>query len=95
MGERRREEDVEFGEYFVSWTFDGVRSFPGSGLGVATCASLSLLTAHNAREALACVDVQQMNCFSGMVVVFDVERGNIYVAIPKWQRYLEFLTTIW
>ena len=95
MGERRTEEYVECGEYFGSWTFDGVRSFPGSGLGVAVCASLHLLTAHNAREALACVDVEQMNCIRGMVVVVDEERGNIYAAITKWQRHLEFLTKIW
>jgi hypothetical protein len=64
-------EGVEFGEHFGSWTFDGVRRFSGSGPGVATCANLRLLAAHNAREALACADAYQMNCIREMVVFSD------------------------
>ena len=83
LGARRTEEAVEFGEYFGSWTLDGVRRFSGSRPGVATCASLRISAAHNAREALACVDVEQMNCIREMVVFFDGQTGDINVAVPK------------
>jgi len=43
----------------------------------------------------ACADAEQMNCIREMVVLFDGDRGGIYVAIHKWQRHLESLTTVW
>ena len=94
LGEWRTEEGVVFGDYFGSWTFDGERCFSESGPGLATCANLRLLTAYIARDALACVDVEQMNCIREMVVFFDGQKGDIYVAVPKWQRHFEPLTTI-
>jgi len=49
------------------------------------------LAAQNAREALACADAGQMNCIREMVVRLDREKGGFSVAIPRWQRLLEYL----
>ncbi len=43
----------------------------------------------------ACADSEQMNCIREMVVVFDGDRRDIYVAIHKWQRHVESVTTVW
>ena len=51
------------------------------------------LAAQNAREALACADAGQMNCIREMVVDLDREKGGFSVAIPRWQRLLEYLAT--
>ena len=51
------------------------------------------LVAQNAREALACADAAQMNCIREMVVNLDKENVGFSVAIPRWQRLLEYLAT--
>ena len=51
------------------------------------------LAAQNAREALACADAAQMNCITEMVVDLDKENADFSVAIPRWQRLLEYLAT--
>ena len=43
----------------------------------------------------ACAAAEQMNCIREMVVVFDGDRHDIYVAIHKWQRHVESVTTVW
>ncbi len=52
------------------------------------------LAAQNAREALACADVDQMNCIREMVVDLEWGAGGVSVAIFKWQRLLEYLSTV-
>ena len=51
------------------------------------------LSAQNAREALACADAAQMNCIREMVVDLDKENVGFSIAIPRWQRLLEYLAT--
>ena len=52
------------------------------------------LAAQNVREALACADSDQMNCIREMVVDLDRVKNEFSVAIFKWQRLLEYLSTV-
>ena len=43
----------------------------------------------------ACADAEQMNCIGEMDVIFDGDKVDVYVAIHKWQRHSESVTTFW